>query len=950
MRLSLVVLISAVLSTGPVYGADPVCALLDPDKHPRVTLLEARLLTQPGATWVERTAIDKVLKEQKLQALLAPQGVGDRVRFGKLLKADLLVTVRPVTGTGATALEVIVSETVGGLRLAASAVPVTGDADADVAALLAAVRAGVVRHGEKVTQVVAVPPFVSNDLEHTHDHMRGALAKLAEAEALGRKGVVVVELAEAEALAKELALAAPGTKLERPAPVYLLGEYRHQGQGNERTIALKLRAERAGKPVGKSETFTLKRDAVAAAVRKWSAGAIDAGTDGPGRQPAAPAAEAAQLAARAKTALRLGYWEEAVALAEAALLVDPTQIDLHVFVMIALGDPLRKIHWHELSSRTDGLKAFRRFLLLYRRGLEHLEAFIDAGGDPSRHTMRGTGVDQLFLSYFRGQAYYLRTELVTMHLHAPEGPALLEEARQFERALFARLLKAPQVANASQDVHLQFVAPLLHNLSAAEQYAVVERLLAGLPDAPASAEKARWYLILGFDAFDQPEQGRPAVFRTGPAYEAFKSRVLNEKFRFAAVAKDELARAEKREADSKKYRPPAPATTSARDVRLTALKLELPVLPNRPARPLLGLVAAGPNLDVAWDGMAVYVTKEKGQFERLAPSATWPSLPESVIFDGKYVWASGMDVNPKIGVTGWFLTATDPVAGKTWNLTKTDGLPAPPALTEVQWRSERPLAIAALGPGRVCVAGAAGRAWVATLTFNPATGGTAKVLHEAREAPDRLEKDQWKKTNVKFMPGSVRVLTGASADGQPVTRIVVGRSIGDTPEISARPLIIDPDRATTEVVPDLRVPSFDPRAGNRGKGPMLNGKLFFQEPTLYGEQRLMRLTVPGPVSEVVATGLPRNVWFIHPDGQRFHVIEHVFIPPPAGAQAPARWTSNWWVVEPGATRARLAASGLPHISWVGTSAHYGLVALGESDGPDRTTNFYKVEVAAPAGK
>ena len=81
-----------------------------------------------------------------------------------------------------------------------------------------------------MTEVVAVPPFVSNDLGYQFEHLKGAFAKLAESVALDRKGVVVVELAEAEALAKEIALAAPGAKVERPAPLYLVGEYRHDGR------------------------------------------------------------------------------------------------------------------------------------------------------------------------------------------------------------------------------------------------------------------------------------------------------------------------------------------------------------------------------------------------------------------------------------------------------------------------------------------------------------------------------------------------------------------------------------------------------------------------------------------------------------------------------------------------------------------------------------------------
>src|SRR5689334_21070832 len=86
----------ALLLPATTHVAGPVCALLDPEKVPQAALLEAKLLADTGATWVERAEIDKVLREQKLQAAFGPQGVGERVRLGKILKADLLVIVRPV--------------------------------------------------------------------------------------------------------------------------------------------------------------------------------------------------------------------------------------------------------------------------------------------------------------------------------------------------------------------------------------------------------------------------------------------------------------------------------------------------------------------------------------------------------------------------------------------------------------------------------------------------------------------------------------------------------------------------------------------------------------------------------------------------------------------------------------------------------------------------------------
>lgn len=38
------------LLASPARGADPVCALLDPDRAPVAALLEAKQLAEPGAT------------------------------------------------------------------------------------------------------------------------------------------------------------------------------------------------------------------------------------------------------------------------------------------------------------------------------------------------------------------------------------------------------------------------------------------------------------------------------------------------------------------------------------------------------------------------------------------------------------------------------------------------------------------------------------------------------------------------------------------------------------------------------------------------------------------------------------------------------------------------------------------------------------------------------------
>ena len=55
-----------------------------------VRLVEARLSEAGKVSLVERQQIDKVLQEQKLQAVLGADAIAGRIAMGKLLQADLL--------------------------------------------------------------------------------------------------------------------------------------------------------------------------------------------------------------------------------------------------------------------------------------------------------------------------------------------------------------------------------------------------------------------------------------------------------------------------------------------------------------------------------------------------------------------------------------------------------------------------------------------------------------------------------------------------------------------------------------------------------------------------------------------------------------------------------------------------------------------------------------------
>ncbi|HUY35207.1 MAG TPA: hypothetical protein VMV69_20850 [Pirellulales bacterium] len=266
-------------------GDPPTCALIDFDRSPLATVLEAKLLAEVEATWLERSAIDEVVKEQELQALFTPEGGSERVALGKLLKADLLIMVRDAPPAAADrsakaapageepvkAIDLAVTETRRGLRLCARAVPRTDDAEADADTLVQLLREALAKYAQKITEIYAVPPFVSRDLGYEYDYLRLTYARLLEQVLLERRGAIVVELAEARALAKEVALTDAGARLTRDVPFYLLGDYRNESQSGERRVSLALKLMRGEKQLDRR----LKRGALphdaAATLRKFAA-------------------------------------------------------------------------------------------------------------------------------------------------------------------------------------------------------------------------------------------------------------------------------------------------------------------------------------------------------------------------------------------------------------------------------------------------------------------------------------------------------------------------------------------------------------------------------------------------------------------------------------------------------------------------------------------------------
>lgn len=325
--------------SAPATAAAPTAAVLcdaktDAPEGKLAALLEVKLNASGKVRLLERGAVDAVLREQRLNLLLGSEAGGTRVAVGRQLRANLLVMLRADDECpGETRL--VVCETVCGLRLRSAVLRLTGDLEVVSDAVVQMVDDASRRAAEPLREVVAVPPFVNDDLTREHDQRKHIYAKIVETRLADLPGVIVVELDEAQAIAREFTRSAGPDKVARPLPLYILGRYRNAGKGAERTVSLQFEVKRGEKSEMADQSGPLAPDDAAAALRNFTArladGVLKPGRGSPGATPPGPgdaATEARVLAERANTFLRMGDIDEALNLQCAAMLVQPGELEL----------------------------------------------------------------------------------------------------------------------------------------------------------------------------------------------------------------------------------------------------------------------------------------------------------------------------------------------------------------------------------------------------------------------------------------------------------------------------------------------------------------------------------------------------------------------------------------------------------------------------------------------
>lgn|GEM_PF-1631817 len=344
-------------------AAAPRCAVItDPEigesDRALLELIQINLTSRDDLTLIERDEIQAVLQEQTLSRAFAADGVGARVQLGKLLRADIMVLFRPLSGEH-DGMQMVACETKRGLRLAVDTIHVKKEIDPVLEAVTQRIADVVAKAQRKDARICAVPPFVSKDLSYEHDHLKRAYAGLIEQMLLRSGDWHLVELDEAAAIQQEMNLADGNAAVQRDLPLYLFGSFRNTGSNEDRRITIQLAVRRgptelastSSRPIDPADAprFVFQ---TAAALLADAADMKFAATD--------PNTEIVQLNARADVFARIGNRGEAINLYQASLLLNPKQPSVHLKLVMLIAD-----HVTRMTDR-------RAALTLWRRGCDHL--------------------------------------------------------------------------------------------------------------------------------------------------------------------------------------------------------------------------------------------------------------------------------------------------------------------------------------------------------------------------------------------------------------------------------------------------------------------------------------------------------------------------------------------------------------------------------------------------
>ncbi|MDD3926865.1 MAG: HEAT repeat domain-containing protein, partial [bacterium] len=863
-------------------SAAPTIALLAGSEYglnqsPLFIILESNLLQDKEIKLLERNRIEQVLKEQELSLMFSPEGGNARVSAGKILKTDLLILMKAGERAGEDKkvkhIDLVVSETGTGLRLLVSSLPWTDDAESDALSLETLINKAITKHGEKIKEICAVPPFFSRDLAHSYDYLQSAYARLLEQCLLEQEGIVVVELAEAHAIAQETALT-DGNAIKRTLPLYIMGDYRNDGTGNDRKVNLSLTLKRGEQKLKDISIENLQQENVPEYLLKNLRQMLTeaAGINIP---PSDPDIEAQQLAERGQVFNQIGNWEEALSLYEASLLLNPDNPENRYKAIITA----RKSVTVKNPKAVDYLKrgiAYQEMLLAtpypkaeYFSCLANYGFLLDDNGD---YQIADEGLRAELRQKFRGVVYGF--------LDSKRDDYVIDTKENAARALLGY--------------------PYSKDRMIKERYRDIMHCIYAIRDCPEAGDLSRQFLpgllLYRSDKLNWDKSYITREIDTQERYIFALNAALDE---IASIPskplqisvrqfRKEYMKTDGENKKTKQYLPTVRREDFNAGGIVTADKLteNLVFLPKNGlkldgiSKDLSGWLAVGKGIDLAWSDSSIFIMKQKGTLKELYRTPNSWQRVAYACYDGRYVWFS-------IIIRDGLLVIIDPETEDIITFSGEDGLP--PMETAK---------MAPIKPGKVCVCGNFGRTWCAVLNFTAPGSKKVDVFHEARLLPGEVKSDLAGDPSVVFHPQSL--LTFWDKNNPDNIRILLTRE-------NQPSLIIDPVARTVDQT-TFNVGTHYPAA--------FNNDIYWLENVHEKGYDIYRLGFPNINKPVVIGSLnDRKVAY---DGEMIFTEGKVHIT-----------SGGWWTTEefPNTFVYQNDHTGIRYYGSVYSSNHYGIIRL-----------------------
>jgi tetratricopeptide (TPR) repeat protein len=728
--IALIIIAFFTLLSVSAHAASRVAVIaVDGEDAPELVPLVEIGLDKSGMTLVDRTHLNEIVREQKLQILLSADSSGARAKLGQLLHADFLVFIScPDTPT--RRLEVMTCETTQGIRLARTILPRADSAENDADAANQAITKAIAKSAKSGLKLIAVAPWSSDDLTTQFDYRREAFRRLVEAPLADRDDLVLVEFAEAEALKTELAIAGQ-PNLVRKQPLILSGKMKHSALTPDAQVTVSLELTRGGQTLGSWSSGQVDVSLAAARLRE---AATDLVNKAAGANSTTPLKlQARELGDRGDALLKLSFYADAAEMYEAALLLDPNNLADHAGAMRALSSQSRQeyaLAEHGSDDPDARAKAASEVgpacASRATRCLQHMEFFLE-------HTTLGSWqvcLDyQACIPFFSGKEDMRELNYNVLKYKRDHG---VKDGYRYMLGAFIRgstsSATSPQAVN-DDDAHylnrLFDVCPEQSDILAiVENYgsnpARLQSILSlmGQSDNPVAVSSAR--------------QIRANLAATGNI-NGFKW--------------------------GKPDSPTTPIPVVA-DIKpdFHTVPFTLPVKCTGFHGP------AGPHADLLYT-QNVHGTNEDCAASYVRDDGAVKSLGlyingEGPVFDGKYVWWCSMQDGAVV------LKAYDPAQDKIWTAGAAQGVPP----DQANWVS-----LVGDSPGKAYAVGSIGadqvyseptRTWILEATMDPVAGPTCKMVFECRQ---RIEMGHRAPARCAFSPAQMWLYPGLPGMGKRAT-------------------------------------------------------------------------------------------------------------------------------------------------------------------------------------